>query len=89
MADYRGVRFGGGASACATGNHARIVDTFCDLCGNEIVGSILQPVAAGAVVLLGVVATILFGALPIEKALEGFAEPVVWLVLSAFFSRGQ
>ncbi len=55
-----------------------------------IVGSILRPVPAGAIVLLGVAALPVFGALKIEKALQGFAEPVVWLVLSAFFlSRGM
>jgi len=55
-----------------------------------IVGSILRPVPAGAMVLLGVAALPTFGALKIEKALQGFAEPVVWLVLAAFFlSRGM
>jgi len=50
-----------------------------------IIGSIVQPLKGSAMVLLGVVATILFGALPIEKALSGYADPVVWLVLAAFF----
>lgn len=55
-----------------------------------IVGSILRPVPAGAIVLLGVAALPIFRALPINKALLGFAEPVVWLVLAAFFlSRGM
>lgn len=55
-----------------------------------IVGSIVRPVPAGAIVLLGVAALPIFGALKIEKALLGFAEPVVWLVLAAFFlSRGM
>jgi DASS family divalent anion:Na+ symporter len=55
-----------------------------------IVGSIARPVPAGAMVLLGVAALPIFGALPIGKALQGFAEPVVWLVLAAFFlSRGM
>ena len=55
-----------------------------------IVGSIVQPVSAGAIVLLGVVATVLFGALPIQSALKGYSDPVVWLVLAAFFlSRGM
>ncbi|HEV7646137.1 MAG TPA: DASS family sodium-coupled anion symporter [Pyrinomonadaceae bacterium] len=55
-----------------------------------IVGSILRPVPAGAIVLLGVAALAIFKALTIEKALQGFAEPVVWLVLAAFFlSRGM
>jgi len=50
-----------------------------------IVGSIIQPLTGSAVVLLGVVATALFGALPIEKALSGYADKYVWLVLAAFF----
>jgi di/tricarboxylate transporter len=39
-----------------------------------IVGSIVQPISGSAVVLLGVIATALFGALPIEKALTGYAD---------------
>jgi DASS family divalent anion:Na+ symporter len=55
-----------------------------------IAGSILRPIPAAGVVLLGVVALSVFGALPIKKALGGYAEPVVWLVLAAFFlSRGM
>jgi len=50
-----------------------------------IVGSIIQPLTGSAIVLLGVVATALFGALPIEKALTGYADKYVWLVLAAFF----
>src|SRR2546421_8336445 len=50
-----------------------------------IVGSIVQPMTGSAVVLLGVIATTLFGALPIEKALTGYADRFVWLVLAAFF----
>ena len=50
-----------------------------------IVGSIVQPVTGSAMVLLGVVATVLFGALKPAEALKGYAEPVVWLVLTAFF----
>ena len=36
-------------------------------------------------VLLGVIATTAFGALKIEKALSGYADKYVWLVLAAFF----
>jgi len=50
-----------------------------------IVGSIIQPMTGSAVVLLGVIATALFGALPIEKALTGYADKYVWMVLAAFF----
>jgi len=50
-----------------------------------IVGSIVQPLSGSAMVLLGVVATVLFGALEPKDALKGYSEPVVWLVLAAFF----
>jgi len=50
-----------------------------------IVGSIVQPLTGSAMVLLGVVAVALFGAVPIEKALSGYADKFVWLVLAAFF----
>jgi len=54
-----------------------------------IVGSILRPAPAGAVVFLGVSTIALTGALPAAKALSGYADPIVWLVLCAFFmSRG-
>lgn len=55
-----------------------------------IVGSIVRPVPGAAVVLLGVTATALLGVLPIERALGGYADPVVWMVLAAFMiSRGM
>ncbi len=50
-----------------------------------IVGSIVQPMTGSAMVLLGVVAVAIFRALPIEKALSGYADKYVWLVLAAFF----
>ena len=50
-----------------------------------IVGSIVQPLTGAAMVLLGVVALGLFRAVPIEKALTGYADKYVWLVLAAFF----
>ena len=50
-----------------------------------IVGSIVQPLAGSAMVLLGVVALALTRVLPIERALAGFADKYVWLVLAAFF----
>ncbi len=54
-----------------------------------IVGSIARPVPAGAMVFLGVCTIALFGVLPPKEALGGFADPIVWLVLCAFFmSRG-
>ena len=55
-----------------------------------IVGSIVRPVPSGAVVLLGVTAIALTGTLTPVEALRGYADPIVWLVLAAFFiSRGM
>ena len=54
-----------------------------------IVGSIVRPVPAGAIVLLGVAAVAFTGTLTPAQALGGYADPIVWLVLCAFFiSRG-
>lgn len=50
-----------------------------------IVGSIVQPMTGSTMVLLGVIATAIFGALKIETALLGYADKYVWLVLAAFF----
>ncbi|HVQ38809.1 MAG TPA: DASS family sodium-coupled anion symporter, partial [Pyrinomonadaceae bacterium] len=50
-----------------------------------IVGCILRPIPGGAMVLLGICALALTGALPIRDALGGYADPIVWLVLAAFF----
>ena len=50
-----------------------------------ITGSILRPIAGGAMVLLGVSAVAITGALPIRDALGGYADPIVWMVLAAFF----
>ena len=55
-----------------------------------ITGLIAQPVPGGFVVLLGVTALSLLGVMDVKKALAGYADPVVWLVLAAFFmSRGM
>jgi DASS family divalent anion:Na+ symporter len=50
-----------------------------------IVGSIVQPLTGSAIVLLGVVALALFRIVPIERALSGYADKYVWLVMAAFF----
>jgi len=50
-----------------------------------IVGSIVQPLTGSAIVLLGVTATAVFGVLKPFDALKGYADPVVWIVLAAFF----
>lgn len=55
-----------------------------------IMGSIVRPIPGAAVVLLGVTALPVFKVLTINEALTGYADPVVWLVLAAFFiSRGM
>lgn len=54
-----------------------------------IVGSIVQPLPAGAVVFLGVCAIAVTGTMTPVDALRGYADPIVWLVLCAFFiARG-
>ncbi len=55
-----------------------------------ITGAIVRPIAGGAVVLIGIATIALTGVLPVEQALAGYADPIVWLVLAAFFmSRGM
>ena len=55
-----------------------------------ITGSIVQPIPGAAIVLLGVTALALFRVMEVKDALVGYADPVVWLVLAAFFiSRGM
>jgi DASS family divalent anion:Na+ symporter len=55
-----------------------------------ITGSIVRPIPGAAMVLLAVTALPVFGVLPIDQALTGYADPFVWLVLAAFFiSRGM
>ena len=51
----------------------------------SITGSIVRPIPGGAVVLMGVTAAAITGALPVREALGGYADPIVWLVLAAFF----
>ncbi len=54
-----------------------------------IIGSIVRPASAGAVVLFGVCAIAVTGTMSPAEALRGYADPLVWLVLCAFFiSRG-
>jgi DASS family divalent anion:Na+ symporter len=55
-----------------------------------VAGLTLQPLPGGAMVLLGVGASVIFGVQPIATALSGYGDPIVWLVLAAFFmSRGM
>ena len=52
---------------------------------STIAGLILQPIAGGALVLIAITLAALFGGLTIQRALTGYSDPVVWLVLTAFF----
>ena len=55
-----------------------------------ITGCIVRPLPGGAVVLLGVATLAVTRVLPVNEALGGYADPIVWLVLAAFFmSRGM
>ncbi len=48
-------------------------------------GLILQPIAGGALVLISVTLAAAAGGLPITQVLMGFGDPIVWLVMAAFF----
>ena len=50
-----------------------------------IAGSILQQIPGGALVLMAVVFTSIFGGLTISQALAGYSDSTVWLVMAAFF----
>jgi DASS family divalent anion:Na+ symporter len=50
-----------------------------------VCGLILQPVPGGAVVLMAITLASIWGGLPIQQALAGYADPTVWLVMAAFF----
>jgi DASS family divalent anion:Na+ symporter len=50
-----------------------------------IVGSIVRPISPSALVLMGVTAIALTGTLTPSDALGGYADPIVWMVLCAFF----
>ena len=49
-----------------------------------IAGSILQPLPGGALVLLAVTLSAMFGGLKVSEALAGYADSSVWLVMAAF-----
>jgi DASS family divalent anion:Na+ symporter len=54
-----------------------------------IVGMVLEPLPMGAIALCGITAATMTRTLGLGDALDGFAHPVIWLVLMAFFiSRG-
>src|SRR4051812_14243910 len=48
-----------------------------------VAGLVVNPVPAQQIVLTSVLLVALSGILPIEKALSGYADPIVWLVLAA------
>jgi DASS family divalent anion:Na+ symporter len=50
-----------------------------------VLGLIIEPIPGGAVVLLGVTLTALFGGMTISQVLSGYSDPVVWLVLTSNF----
>ncbi len=50
-----------------------------------IAGSIIRPVPGGALVLIAVTLAAAVGGLTPKQALEGYADPTVWLVQAAFF----
>lgn len=57
---------------------------------STVAGLMLQPLPGGAMVLLGVTALAVSGVLTPQQALAGYGDPIVWLVLAAFFmSRGM
>ena len=53
--------------------------------GATIAGLIIQPIPGGALVLLAVTLSAIFGGLTIQQALSGYGDPTVWLVMAAFF----
>lgn len=47
-------------------------------------GLILQPIPGGAIVIIAVTLSAVFGGLTIGQSLGGYGDPTVWLVMSAF-----
>ncbi len=50
-----------------------------------IVGYIIEPIPAAALVLIAITISAITGLLPIEQALTGYSDRTVWLVMTAFF----
>ena len=50
-----------------------------------IIGSIVRPAPASSIVLFGVTAIAITGTMTPVDALKGYADPIVWMVLCAFF----
>src|SRR5262245_44498094 len=97
MGDRRGARWaivlGAGLAVAAVPAPAGITWQSWGLLAifvSTIAGLMIQPLPGGAMVLLGVSATAVSGVLSPEQALAGYGDPIVWLVLAAFFmSRGM
>jgi DASS family divalent anion:Na+ symporter len=69
-----------GPPAGITAQHWRLLAIFLA----TIVGSIVRPLPAGAMIFVGVCALAITGTLTPLDALQGYADPIVWLVLCAF-----
>jgi divalent anion:Na+ symporter, DASS family len=55
-----------------------------------VLGLMVQPLPGGAMVLLGIASMAVTKVLTPQQALAGYGDPIVWLVLAAFFmSRGM
>ena len=50
-----------------------------------IVGFVVQPLPVSAVALIGITITVFTGTLTMAQALSGFASPLIWLIVVAFF----
>jgi DASS family divalent anion:Na+ symporter len=50
-----------------------------------IAGSVMQPAPGGALVLMAITLSSLFGGLTIQQALGGYGDATVWLLMAAFF----
>ena len=59
----------------------RLLGIFCA----TIAGLMTEPLPGGALVLCAVTLASLVGGLSVQQALGGYADPTVWLVMSAFF----
>lgn len=54
-----------------------------------IIGCITQPLPIGGVAIVGFSITVLTGEVPMDKAITGFGNDSIWLIVMAFFiSRG-
>jgi len=53
-----------------------------------VVGIMLRPLPMGAMALLGVAACVLTDTLSMAESLGGFSQPVIWLIVAAFFIAG-